>query len=278
MVYDLINSNIRDNKVSGLNYKVKEKGIFYRADKNILNERKYTVNINAWIEEIIYAQNIIVEELLYLLAYQEIYKSDKTISKYVFTAKERYLKLVVYDLFSIREKLAYLIYELFDRKIDLRNRYKGNLQISFNNIYNKIDTICIEKVNWINNDEFKLLKNVLTDNFNYEKYRYIFKDIRHPFTHRSNPGIGCLPLYSVDYQYVDDNTQKMIEEFDKKLGLNSEGKRYRIVSPKPKEKQFDNDKVIEDILNMWSLFVEGFEGLFNNILLLKEEIIEFKDK
>ena len=26
MVYDLINSNIRDNKVSGLNYKVKEIG------------------------------------------------------------------------------------------------------------------------------------------------------------------------------------------------------------------------------------------------------------
>lgn len=274
-VYNLIESNIRSNKVSGVDYKVREQDIFYRPNRNIVKERKFTANINPWLNEIEYAESIIVEELLYLLAYQEIYNSYKTISKYVFTLRERYLKLVVYDMFSIREKLAYLIYELFDRKINLSCENKRNLSISFNNIYKKIDTINLKEINWITNEEFVLLKKILNSNFNTEKCKYIFNDIRHSFTHRSNPGIGCLPLLSYDYPYVDNNTQKMLESLDKRLGENIERKRYRIVSAKPKEKQFDTNEVIEDILAVWNLFIEGFEILLKEIQLLRKEIIEF---
>lgn len=67
----------------------------------------------------------------------------------------------------------------------------------------------------------------------------------------------------------------MLESLDKRLGENTERKRYRIVSAKPKEKQFDNNEVIEDILTVWNLFIEGFEILLKEIPLLRKEIIEF---
>lgn len=208
-----------------------------------------------------------------MLAYKEIYDSHKTIAKYVFTSKERYLKLVVYDLFSMREKLAHLIYELFNRQIDLSSG-KRKLPLSFDNILNKIDTVTLNDINWISNYEFELIENILNNNFNTEKCKYIFKDIRHSFTHRSNPGIGCVPLLSFEYLYADDNIQKINESLDRKLGENTELKKYRIVSSKPKEKQFNNNEVIEDILDVWTLFIDGFKILFNNIHLLKDEIIK----
>lgn len=273
-VYDLLEHNIIHHKVPTLNYKLKEQSLFYRPDRCIIEERKYTANINEWLREINYSKCVISEELSYLLAYQEIHNSDKKISKYVFTSKERYLKLVVYDLFSIREKLAHLIYELFNRQIDLSINKKINMNLSFNNILLKIDSIVIDDISWIDNDEYDLIKRVLNTNFNNAKCKYIFKDIRHSFTHRSNPGIGCLPLLSFEYAFADDKTQRILENLDRELGKNVEGKKYRATSKQPKEKQFDNNEVIKDILEMWNLFIEGFILLLKNIQLLKNEIIE----
>jgi hypothetical protein len=38
------------------------------------------------------------------------------------------------------------------------------------------------------------------EQFNTDEHVKIFKEIRNPFTHRSNPGIDCISLKSFEYK------------------------------------------------------------------------------
>lgn len=57
--------------------------------------------------------------------------------------------------------------------------------------------------------------------------------------------------------------------------MNEEKDDYISLSLKPKEKQINSKMLIEDLLDMWGLFIKGFELLFKRITLLNNEIIKF---
>lgn len=57
--------------------------------------------------------------------------------------------------------------------------------------------------------------------------------------------------------------------------MNEEKDDYISLSLKPKEKQIKSKMLIEDLLDMWGLFIKGFELLFKRITLLNNEIIKF---
>lgn len=264
-VYEIMKENIKNEKVPSLEFKIRELGILKVPEKEVLENRKYTANINEWLIEIEYFIGIIAEELLYLLSYEKIYCSDKKLSPYVITSRERYFKLVIYDLYSIREKLAYLIIELFNREIDLNYE-----KLSFNRLLKKINESNLGNIEWISEDEYTLIKKVLIENFKSDSYEYIFEEIRHSFTHRSNPGIGFIPLRTYEYKKVDE---KILQILENRMGEEKDD--YISISLKPKEKQFNSKILIEDLLDMWRLFIKGFELLFKRITLLNNEIIKF---
>lgn len=264
-VYEIMENNIKNKKVPNLEFETKELGIIEVPTNEVLKNRKYTANINEWLIEIEYFIGIIVEELLYLLSYEKIYYSDKKLSSYVITLRERYFKLVIYDLYSIREKLAYLIMELFNREIEINYE-----KLSFNRLLKKMNEDNLDTPEWISEYEYTLIKKVLSENFKPDSYKYIFEEIRHSFTHRSNPGIGFIPLRTYEYKKVDEKILQIL-----KKGMNEEKDEYISLSLKPKEKQINSKMLIEDLLDMWGLFIKGFELLFKRITLLNNEIIKF---
>ncbi|MEY8763879.1 MULTISPECIES: hypothetical protein [Clostridium] len=288
-LYDAIEDILKENIIANIDYKLVEREILYKPERNIINSRKYTANTYAWLQEIEFLKGNIIVELLLCLAYDRIYnKFPKPLSGTLkFVNRERYLKLTVYDLFTFREKLAFLIYEVFNRKIKIyvNNKIKKtkklrNLkrnEVSFDKINKglKIIDISNDNIFWINNDEFKLIKNIM-EQFNTDEHVKIFKEIRNPFTHRSNPGIDCIPLESFEYKKPDPLTRKMLLQIDEELGIkNAKKLNYVITSAAPLEKQMKFEDIIDDLIAIWKLFIGGLESLLKNVAILKEQISEF---
>lgn len=275
-LYDEIDNILKKNQIHNIVYKVVDKGIFFTPNYNEIRERKYTSNINQWLSEIYWTRNNVFEEILFCMAYHETYlKYDfEGICKgNIHLYAERYLKLSIYDLFSIREKIAYLIYETFNRQIKVKN--KKIERISFKKIIsglNQLDVIA-EKINWISTEEFIIIKDILNNNFNNEICDKIFNEIRHPFTHRSNPGIDYMSLESFEFKEVDEDTRQMLLKFDKDLGgENPEKYKYIIKSAKMLEGKYKFDDVINDILDVWTSYVNGLKILLTEINIIKNEI------
>lgn len=291
-LYDEFENILRKKNISNIEYKLVERDLFYTPDKEIIRNRKYTTNINSWLEEIGWLKGNILEELLLCLGYNQIY--DKFISplsgslKYV--NRERYLRLLVYDLFTFREKLSFLIYEMFNRKIkipikkrvcinnkvEIKQELKelNKNQVSFDKIIKGLEVLDISKENiiWISKDEFKLIVSIMHE-FNDNKHIKNLKDIRHAFTHRSNPGIDCLALRSFEYSKPDSITQKMLLQYDKSLGIKEPQKlQYVIKSSKPLEKETCFEDIISDVLAVWQLFTVKFKFLLENVSILRNEI------
>lgn len=292
-LYDAIEDILKDNRITNIDYNLIERGLFYKPDKKIIINRKYTANVYAWLKEIKFLKGNIFEELLLCLAYNKIFdKFDSPLRNSLkFIIRERYLKLAVYDLFTFREKLAFLIYEVFNRQIKIysteyriinnkveKERKLNNLkrnEVNFNKINNGLKIIDTpnENFTWISDNEIKLIKDIINQFSTNESVR-IFREIRHPFTHRSNPGIDCFPLESFEYKKVDDLTRNILLRMDEKKGVkNAEKFNYITASAIPLEKQMSFEDVMCDTLNTWKLFVNGLGKLLKNVSILKEQVI-----
>ncbi|MBX4267176.1 hypothetical protein [Clostridium estertheticum] len=279
MLYDAIQKILDENIITNVNFKI-ERDLFYVPDENISKERLYTCNIKEWLYEIKCLEDTIFEELLFCLAYDRIYdnSNDSLRGTIKFNYRQHYLRLATYDLFSFREKLAFLIRELFDRRIKVRSKNNPPKQrdISFEKINNGLKTLDIfeENITWINYDEFKLIKDIM-DKFKEDDHVKISKNVRDSFTHRSNAGIDNVPLISfervfekVDYDKVDDSLKKYIFKNTKnEIGIN-------FISHKPltNDKQFKYEDIIEEVLETWKLFSQGFEKLLKNVTILKKQV------
>lgn len=267
-LYDEFDNILNKNNIPNIEYKLRERDLFCTLDKEIIINRKYTANINEWLHEIKWLQGNICEELLLCLGYNQIY--DKFISPLKGTLKylnrERYLRLLVYDIFSLREKLAFLIYEMFNRQIRVpKIQYRcvnneiekekklvelNKKEVSFDKITKglKVFDILKENITWISEDEFQLIIDSINE-FKDNTHIKNLKDIRDAFTHRSNPGIDCLTLRSFESSKPDPS--------------------------KPLEKETCFEDIINDVLTVWKLFTVKFKFLLENVSILKNEIEHF---
>ncbi|MBU3171325.1 hypothetical protein [Clostridium estertheticum] len=285
MLYDAIQKVLDENIITNVNFKI-ERDLFYVPDENISKERLYTCNIKEWIYEIKCLEDNIFEELLFCLAYDKTYDNfnGSLRGTIKFDYRQHYLRLAIYDLFSFREKLAFLIRELFDRRIKIyikRDKLKtpDQKEVSFEKINNglKIMDIIEENITWINDDEFKLIKDIM-GKFKDDAHVKISREVRNSFTHRSNTGIDNVPLMSferrfekINYDKVDDLVKKYIfKNNNNQMGIN-------FISHKllKDDKQLKYEEIIDDVLKTWELFAQGFEKLLKNIAILKKQIIEF---
>ncbi|RXM59331.1 hypothetical protein [Clostridium tetani] len=291
-LYDEIEDILKKEIIHSIDYKLVKQNLFYVQDEDTTTNKRYTYNINPWLQEIRWLTGNINEELILCLAYNSICdKCDVHLRNSLkFVSRERYLKLVLYDLFTFREKVAFLIYEVFNRQIkipinehvcvnnkpEIKKRFKDleRNKVSFHKIREglRFMDICQENITWINDSELKLIKYIVNQ-FATNKSVKIFNEVRHPFTHRSNPGIDCLPLYSFEYKQIDKLTQKMCLQMDKRLGIkNPEKLNYIVKSAIPLEKQIKFEEIISDILKVWELFINGLENLLNNVVILNKQI------
>ncbi|MBU3188765.1 hypothetical protein K9O30_06270 [Clostridium bowmanii] len=291
-LYDAIENIFKEEIISNIDYKLIEQGLFYTPDRDIIISRKFTANIYVWLKEIQQLKGNIIDEISLCLAYDRIYSefNSPIRGSLKFIERERFLKLSIYDLFTFREKLALLIYQIFNRQIKIfKNNYicinnkiekvkklkkLEKNEISFEKINIGLQNIDIyeENITWINNDEFELIKDVINQLSTSEHVK-IFKEIRHPFTHRSNPGIDCLGLRSFEFKKVDDLTRKMQIHFDTEQGIkNAKELNYVIKSAIPLEKEIKFDEAIGDVLATWKLFIDGLEMLLKSVEILKAEV------
>ncbi|WP_045517754.1 hypothetical protein [Clostridium sporogenes] len=243
--YDKINEILKENIIANLDLKI-NRNIF---NNDFSKERLYTNNIREWIDQLNWLKSNIYEELVFTLAYDRTYdKVDKSLRGTIkFNYRQRYLRLVLYDIFSIRDKLAYLIHELFNRKI----KYRKPLSfISITEGLNKLD-IFKENITWINDDEFKLIKNImniLKENKNIK----ILNNARNSFTHRSDIGIDAIPLISLEEIILENG--------------------HKYISYEKLEEQIKYEDFINSVLEVWKLFVDSLKKLIECVNLLKEEI------
>lgn len=285
MLYDAIQNILDENIITNLDFKI-ERDLLYVPDENISKERLYTCNIKEWIYEIKCLKDNIFEELLFCLAYDRIYDNFKgSLSGTIkFDYRQHYLRLAIYDLFSFREKLAFLIRELFDRRIKVyvkkdKLKFPNQKDVSFDKINKglKIIDIFDENITWINDDQFKLIKDVMSK-FKDDAHVKISKNVRDSFTHRSNTGIDNLPLMSfertfekIDYNKAADPVKKYIfKNNNNEMGIN-----YISRKPLNEDKQFKYEEIIDDVLETWKLFSHGFENLLKNVTILKKQVIKF---
>lgn len=279
-LYDEISTVLKENKIRNIVYRVIDRGLLFTPNYNEIKDRKYTVNINPWLSEIYWIRNDVFEEMLFCMGYYQVhekYDLEGIRKGNIHLYAERYLKLAIYDLFSIREKIAYLIYEVFNRRIKIG--YRKNDKMSFKNIIKGLKQIDLiqQNITWISQDEFNIIKEVLNNNFDCKICNKIFNGIRHPFTHRSNPGIGCIPLESFEFKEPDEKLSKMLLEFDKGLGIeNAENRKYIIKCATMLEKKYEFEDVLNDIVHIWSLYVEGLSVLLTKINIIKNEIEDLK--
>lgn len=294
-LYDAMTDICKEDKIANVEYKLVEKDLLYTPSRDIIMHRKYTANVHNWLEEIEWLKCNIVEELLLCLSYDRICNEFDSPLKGTlrYVNRERYLKLIVYDLFTFREKFSFLIYELFNRQIKIyvdkkvcsNNRVKviktlknlKNTEVSFKKISAglKIFDIFKENVSWIDEKEYKLICSVVNE-FDTNVHVKNLKNIRNAFTHRSNPGIDCSPLRSYEYDEVDQETKQMLSYFDKSIGIkNSKKSRYIVKSSKPLEKEEKFGEIIHDVLEVWKLFMNSLKELLDNVSILKSEVDKF---
>lgn len=244
ILYDKIDEVLKENIIANLDLKI-ERNIF----KDFSKERVYTNNIREWLDQLNWLKKNIYEELVFTLAYDRTFDEvNETLKGTIkFNYRQRYLRLALYDLFTFREKLAYLIYELFNRKI----KYKK--QISFFSIVTGLNGLDMSKENitWINDNEFKLIKDIM-NKLNENETVNILKQARNSFTHRSNIGIDTIPLISLEENILDNG--------------------YKQVLYKKLEEQVKYEDIINNILVVWSLFIHSLKSLIEDVKLLKEEV------
>lgn len=264
---DIIDEGIIPN----IEFKILERPILY-SPPNEARYRKFTVNINPRLHELNEMRNQIVHELLWCLACdrasQEFISPTSGFLKYI--ERERYFKISIYDLFSYRERIAYLIYELFDRKI-----IKGKKSIvDFNKIHEAIGNIDITNFDWISDSEMEIIKHEFNELKDNSSIKEIVK-FRHAFTHRSSPGIDCMSLQIHEYKRITGEELKMQREFSRSQGdVNWEEQEFISISGKSSEPEIAFKVVRIDMLTAWEVMSRSMKVLIENIKLISDEVEE----
>lgn len=329
-LYDAMEQILKEGKIDNTSYKlVGEKNNYLPPihDKKMIATKQWlagmnnTANVNSWLHEITSLKDNIIQELLVCLAYNKIFKEYEKNSnaklKNIFNERKRYFKLAIYDLYTFRENLAYLIYEMFDRPKVVRyigekntTKYLSKKDIDFHTINNELKNTNYKNLKntnhdefkTINEDEFKIIKEIFKS-LGEKKCNDIFELYRHPFIHRSSPGIDCSPLKIFDFEKIyfssidlesaeskellkkdyKDMTKEELKKRDKissklaNLAFNNTKQKFYIPlsTKKEEEASVTFEKAEEDVLYLLKLFLKGFKKLLKSVEILKVEVKVF---
>ena len=62
-VYDEIDNILKSKIIKVMTYEVIEKGVLDVPSREVIKDKRYTANLNSWIEEIMFGLNEIVENM-----------------------------------------------------------------------------------------------------------------------------------------------------------------------------------------------------------------------
>lgn len=263
----IVNASIIPN----IEYTVIERPMLYRPAKE-LYYRKYTVNINPWLCELSELRNHIIFEILLTLASElaacDFEDSTKGYLRYI--ERDRYLRLSIYDLFSYREKLAFLIYELFDRRIAVNEKRK----INFDTIHKYLISKDKNGFDWLDDSEVELIVNSL-DRLKQDNAIKALFDLRNAYTHRGAPGIDCLSIRIHEYNKIQGVELDIQRKFSQSMGeKNWRTQEFMSIGSKPFEIEKDFETVKTDLLSAWKLMSDIMRTFITDIKIINDEIDE----
>lgn len=274
-LYECINETIESKTITRFNYKVFDYGYFYTPPRD---KRNFTANIPLRLSDIRWIQTNIEQELIQCISYNKLYelsKDNSFIRSNVIIPRENYLKLVSYDLYSLRENLAILIFNMFDRKILYKGDELNDGNLMFYKVYDGLKYINLKynNIDWISQSELNIIKTVLKHNFNNKRCNSYFKKIRHKYTHSYSPEIGFMPPRSFEFRKVSPDMQKMLRYQGGENEIkNADSLIYRETSATPIYEKIEYQTVISDLVFIWNEFNKGLKKLINEVAVLKKEI------
>ena len=174
-------------------------------------------NTNKWWEEI---KNC-AEEIRYSFAFMNAYNqlSKKYHENLESSNFERGYEILLFEqpfwirnlldrLYSFREKIAHLIFYLFDKRLTIKKK-KNNSKyerrdISFHNIQESVSVVK-SGMEWLNSNDINKVKQILSV-LKSEQIENLLR-IRHAFVHRSKPAINSTSsgIIIESGEWIDDN-------------------------------------------------------------------------
>ncbi len=270
-LYDIQRKILADGTVPNLEVVFEERDLFFSPPPEF-RERKYTVNVYNWLSELNELRHHIYYEFILCLSYHEIaQKYEGAIRGSLrYIDRERYLRLLIYDLFSYREKLSFLVYELFNRDIGIDSTKK----VTFHKVYKGISNIDVTSFCWLTENEIVKVRNLLEDICNHKGNR-LFNELRHAYTHRSNPGIDAMTMRIHNYPIVPE--QEL--EIYKTIAMNSgeddwENLRLHVVSDKPSEVEVKFEEIFPDLIDYWRTLIGTIHTLITEVNIVGYQVNE----
>lgn len=245
------------------------------------------INIDGWMLEISNLSYEVEVCLASSIAYDKLMRQYPNYGE-LELQKLIYLKVVLNNLFSFRDKIGYLFYELLGRKVtEFDKRKKEYVKVKYNRInfmkiliyLKRIKYKEIQELKYLSEDEFNCVKNY----FNHlEQIGMKINPIRNKLVHAC-----CIPIDSFGtgifrkttqpknfgetaYQYITVAAdqycflQDVKEEFVK----------YRNVEwveiGELQEKTMGYEEIVQNIIKMWEKYCEYTEKVIKNIEILKK--------
>ncbi|OLO26798.1 hypothetical protein BTR23_22200 [Alkalihalophilus pseudofirmus] len=247
---------------------------------DIDEKRISLINVPWWVEEIIDSSILMTHLLIntkayHILANELISEGNEKGYSIKYLEREIYLKCVLNDFIAIKDRMAYLINELFASMLVIEDKKKSWLKVSFKSVKKSLENTSKDEIKFLD-----LLRNVpwvsTSDLGNVEVYlaalftpKYAeISDIRNAFDHRSSPPIDRCGFMKV-IEEVSISPSKDICQF-----LNVDhNKTWVSQYPISRERRYKFDELFDGILILWSDFVIKTDKLFTDIEVLKRYVV-----
>ncbi len=235
-------------------------------------KNKYTLNIPEYLHEINSMRRIIYSSLIQCCSHDrysrdlyEIRESNNYRPKETefygtikFIERERYMKVVLYDLFSYREKISLLIHSITNQKL-----FNGKIEnVTFKRIEDKIDKLNVENCNHLSIENVELLKNIIVKLNSDEDVKFVC-ELRHAYMHRSNPGIDCLATRIHTFDRISSESAERLSILNNRPA--SEYENYVNIGKKNIEVEKTFEEVIFSILKVWRNYQFAIKEIVDNI-------------
>lgn len=264
-LYDVQMKILEDRIIPNLELVFEERDLFFSPPVEF-KERKYTVNVYNWLNELNELRNHIFYELILCRSYNDIADNyDAPIrGSLIYIDRERYLRILLYDLFSYREKLSFLIYELFNRDIGINNSKK----VSFHNVYKGVCSIEDNSISWLTKNQIAMIRKILEEIKNHNGNE-LFNNLRHAYTHRSNPGVDCMSMRIHNYPIVPE-----LEIYKTMVKDNGEDLNLHVVSDKPSEAEVKFEDVFPELMDYWRTLISSLYRLISEVDVVSYQVEE----
>ncbi|QUH28214.1 hypothetical protein [Vallitalea guaymasensis] len=271
--------NLRKNK----SYNIPELRI---SVKNVIDFKNLSlVNINGWILEICNLSYEIKVCLASSIAYDTLMKQEPNYGELEFQ-RLIYLKIVLNDLFSFKDKIGYLFYEALDRKVNKKYKKKYVIVeydwINFkivSSYLKRIEYEEIQELKYLSEEELKCIKKYFK---NIEQIGSEINRIRNKFIHACSVPIDSFgtgifkktiePKNTVEtaYQIINKSANKYSSLQDVKEGLEKYRNAKWMQIGGLQEESLKYEDIVQKTIKIWKKYCRYTEEVIKNIEILRK--------